>query len=181
MKGIIFTGFLEMIEQKFGYELVDKMLTENDLESKGVYTSIGTYNYSEMVQLIVDLSARTEIAIPILLKEYGKYFFDVLYNSYPHFFKTVPSAFVFLESIENHIHIEVKKIYPKVELPTFETKMIGQDTLEIIYYSERKMADFAEGLIIRTLNYFQGPCSIIRENIKEDGSIVKFLLVRNKK
>ena len=181
MKGIVFTEFLEMVEQKFGYELVDKMLTENELESKGIYTSIGTYNYSEMIQLIVDLSARTEIAIPILLKEYGKYFFDVVHNSYSHFFNTVPNAFVFLESIENHIHVEVKKIYPDAELPTFETKMIDQDTLEMIYHSERKMADFAEGLILRTLDHFQDPCIINRENVKEDGSIVKFLLVRNKK
>jgi hypothetical protein len=178
MKGIVFTEFLEMVEQKFGYDTVDLMLSENELESGGAYTAIGTYNYSEMVQLIVDLSTRTGLGIPVLLHEYGKYFFDVLLNSYPQFFQAEKEAFNFLESIERHIHVEVRKLYPDAELPSFETERIGNDTLKMIYHSERKMSAFAEGLILRTLDYYEVNCNIEKSNIAEDGSSVQFVITK---
>ena len=120
MKGIVFTEFLEMVEDKFGYELVDQLLTENELESGGVYTTVGTYNYSEMVTLVLHLSNQTEIAPSVLLNEYGKYFFQVLLDSYPQFFQSMTDPFDFLESIEKHIHVEVRKLYPDAELPSFD-------------------------------------------------------------
>jgi len=176
MKGIVFTEFLEMVEDKFSYELVDQLLTENKLESGGIYTTVGTYNYSEMVQLVVDLSDRTGIETSILLNEYGKYFFQVLQSSYPQFFESISDPFHFLESIENHIHVEVKKLYPDAELPSFETHLISKTTLKMIYISERKMSDFAEGLIFKTLEYFKTPCDISKKNMEEDGTVVQFLI-----
>jgi hypothetical protein len=44
MKGIVFTEFLEMVEQEFGYNMVDEMIENTDLDSKGVYTSIVIYH-----------------------------------------------------------------------------------------------------------------------------------------
>ena len=178
MKGIVFTEFLEMVEQKFGYETVDHILTGNELESGGAYTAVGTYNYAEMVQLIVGLSEKTGLGIPVLLHEYGKYFFDVLYGSYPQFFDSMDEPFNFLESIEHHIHVEVRKLYPDAELPTFETDRVEENTLKMIYHSERKMSDFAEGLIIRTLDHYKTECKIDKKNIEEDGSIVQFLITK---
>nr|WP_317171239.1 hypothetical protein [Spirosoma utsteinense] len=37
-----------MVEQKFGYELVDSLLLTADLPSGGAYTSAGTYPPHEM-------------------------------------------------------------------------------------------------------------------------------------
>ena len=176
MKGIVFTEFLEMVEDKFGYELVDKLLTENELESGGVYTAIGTYNYTEMVQLVTNLSERTGLEKSILLNEYGKYFFQVLLSSYPQFFQTMTEPFDFLESIENHIHVEVKKLYPDAELPSFESERLNENTLKMIYHSERKMSDFADGLIIKTLEHYKTPCNIEKKNMEEDGSVVQFII-----
>ena len=33
MKGIIFTEFLELVEEKFGLTMVDKIIEQSDLES----------------------------------------------------------------------------------------------------------------------------------------------------
>jgi hypothetical protein len=49
MKGIIFTEFLELVENKYGLEMVDTLIQHSKLQSKGVYTSIGTYQFSEML------------------------------------------------------------------------------------------------------------------------------------
>lgn len=59
MKGIVFTEFLELVEDKFGLEMVDKIISSSELESGGIYTSVGTYSFSEMLQLLQHLSDNT--------------------------------------------------------------------------------------------------------------------------
>jgi hypothetical protein len=60
MKGIVFTEFLDLVEAKFGLETVDEIIEKSDLKSKGVYTSIGTYDFSEMLSLITNLSEKNQ-------------------------------------------------------------------------------------------------------------------------
>ena len=43
MKGIVFTEFLEMVEEKYGLEMVDDIIENANLQSHGAYTSVGTY------------------------------------------------------------------------------------------------------------------------------------------
>ena len=179
MKGIVFTEFLEMVESEFGYETVDNIISKSDLASGGVYTSVGTYAFSEMGMLLHNLSKDTDLSMQQLLNAFGKYLFNTFLKNYPDFFNAESSAFSFLESIENHIHVEVLKLYPDAELPKFETKLINEDTLEMIYSSERKMADFAEGLIEKTLEHYKMDASIHQEKLNESGSKVKFLISKN--
>ena len=176
MKGVVFTEFLEMVEEKFGYETVDHILTQEKLNSGGVYTAIGTYEHSEMVQLITHLNAKTNIEVPTLLKEFGKYLFGTFKTNYGGFFEKAKDSFTFLESIEHYIHVEVRKLYPDAELPKFESKRIRKNTLELVYYSERRMSDFAEGLIEKTLEHYGEKATINKTLIKEDGSEVKFTI-----
>ena len=117
MKGIVFTEFLEMVEQKFGLETVDKIIENSELKSRGVYTSIGTYDFGEMSSLITNLSAETDIDIPTLIHVYGLYFFDTLAKGHPDIFNYYKTAFNLLAGIEKHIHVHVRKIYPDAELP----------------------------------------------------------------
>ena len=179
MKGIVFTEFLEMVEQTHNYDLVDELLTENDLPSGGVYTAIGTYQHQEMVTLVVSLSEKTKTPVPNLLQAFGQYLFGTFEKGYPSFFTAAPDAFSFLESIENHIHVEVKKLYPDAQLPRFKTKRVNEKTLEMIYYSDRSMADFALGLIEKTFEHYKEPVSISMEDLVDNRSEVKFILTKD--
>ena len=69
----------------------------------------------------------------------------------------------FLESIENHIHVQVKKLYPDAELPQFKTKLLHEKKLEMIYASERHLGDLAEGLLMGAIEFFQQEASLKRE------------------
>jgi len=178
MKGIVFTEFLEMVEGKFGYEVVDHIIEESKLESNGIYTSIGTYPHSEIVQLLMNLSDKVELDPGLLLKEFGKYLFDTFLASYPQFFSAVDNAFAFLHSIDNHIHVEVLKLYPDATLPKFYSFENEQGAMIMTYNSERKMAALAEGLIEKSIEYYKEDCTIVSENIKDDGSEVKFTITR---
>ncbi|MEQ8908539.1 MAG: heme NO-binding domain-containing protein [Vicingaceae bacterium] len=176
MKGIVFTEFLEMVEDKFGLLTLDKVVEENKLASGGAYTAVGTYDHAEMVLLVTNLSKEVNVPVGDLLEVYGKHFFDVLLQSYPSFFQGVKSAFQFLSSIENHIHVEVLKLYPDAELPSFDISQVDDKTLKMVYHSERKLAAFAKGLIEGCIAYFKEDIQVEMKALKEDHSVVEFRL-----
>jgi len=178
MKGIVFTEFLEMVEKEYGYDMVDNIINKSDLPSGGVYTSVGTYAFSEMGMLLHNLSVDTNLSMSQLLNTFGKYLFHTFVKNYPGFFEAAPDAFKFLESIEDYIHVEVKKLYPDAELPSFDTKRLDNNSLEMIYRSERRMADFAEGLIEKTLEHYGETANISKENLTENGTEVKFIITK---
>lgn len=179
MKGIVFTEFLDLVEDKFGLEMVDKIIQSSDLESGGIYTSVGTYKFSEMLQLLQHLSASTGISIDDLLLVYAEHFFGVLEDSYPGLLATYSGPIEMLASIENHIHIEVRKIYPDAELPTFEVVEKSKDSLVMIYKSSRAMHHFGLGLMNKTFEHFNSTADIVLEKLKEDGTEVKFVINKN--
>lgn len=176
MKGIVFTKFLEMIEEEDGYDIVDKILLDVQPESGGVYTAVGTYPHSEIVAMVVSYARHKGIEVNIALRRFGRYLFDVFYNNYSGFFEPQQTAFDFLESIDNYIHIEVAKLYPDAQLPKFKTERPDADTLVMIYDSERKMSDLAYGLIEKTLEHFGENKEISMSEMEDDGSKVKFII-----
>jgi hypothetical protein len=172
MKGIVFTEF----EDKFGLETVDEIIEKSDLKTDGVYTSIGTYAFSDMLQLLQNLSQKTKITIDELLLIYGEHFFSVLEKSYPELLGTYKDPIEMISSIENHIHVEVRKIYPDAELPTFEVIEKKENSLVMIYRSSRAMHHFGLGLMNKTFEHFNSTASIQLEKVKENGTEVKFII-----
>ena len=179
MKGIVFTEFLELVEDKFGLEMVDKIITSSTLESEGIYTAVGTYSFSEMLQLLTHLSENTGISIDNLLLVYAEHFFSVIEKSYPGLLATYKDPIEMISSIENHIHVEVRKIYPDAELPTFEVVEKTEKSLVMIYTSSRAMHHFGLGLMNKTFEHFNSTAAIDLQKIKEDGTEVRFVIHKN--
>ena len=178
MKGIVFTEFLELVEDKFGLEMVDNIIINSDLKSNGVYTSVGTYSFSEMLQLLTHLSNNTGLSIDNLLLVYAEHFFGVLKENYPELLATYKDPIEMISSIENHIHVEVRKIYPDAELPTFEVIEKTENSLIMNYKSSRAMHHFGLGLMNKTFEHFNSTAKIELEKIKEDGTEVRFIINR---
>ena len=179
MKGIVFTEFLEMVETAYGLETVDLIIESSDLKSKGIYTSIGTYDFNEMLSLITNLSEEVSIPVDDLLYQFGKYFFYSLTDAHPKIFKQYNSPIKFLASIENHIHVHVAKIYPEAELPTFEVVNDSIKNITMIYKSERALYRFAHGLMEKTLEYYKIDGTVTYEKLNEKGTEVKFTILKN--
>ena len=88
------------------------------------------------------------------------------------------STFEFLQRIDQHIHVEVRKLYPDAELPTFKYNKLNDDTLEVIYQSSRPFADLCEGLISECIVHFEEKISVQREDLADDGTSAKFTLLK---
>jgi len=179
MKGIVFREFLELVENSFGLDTVEDIIEKSNLPSKGAYTTIGTYDFSEMLSLINNLSDMTEMSVNDLLYIYGLHFFDILQRDYRSVLSSYKDPIELLSSVESHIHVEVKKIYPDAELPRFEVLDKTEISLNMIYYSSRSMYSFAYGLMEKAFKFYNQQALITYDLLKDDGSEVKFEIFRN--
>jgi hypothetical protein len=179
MKGIVFTEFMEMLDEKFGPEQTERLLEACPLPSGGSYTSVGTYDHQELFALVQKLSEDTGIPVPDLVRTFGRHLFNRFVVMYPAFFKGVDSAFQFLELVDQHVHVEVRKLYPDAELPHFATERIDGRTLVLDYRSARALGDFAEGLIQGCADHFGEQVEIRQEPLAGGpGTAIRFLITR---
>jgi Haem-NO-binding len=178
MKGIVFTEFLEMVEQKFGISLADKIVQQPNIEFDS-YTAVGSYPHGQMVNLVINLSKETGIPIPDLLKTYGRHLFGQLAKQYPQMISGIDDPLQFLEVIESHIHVEVKKLYPDSKPPSLLPQRISEQELKLTYKSHRQMADVAEGLILGCADYFNSSLSLSRNELSDGGT--EFIVTRHAK
>ena len=178
MKGIVFTEFLEMVESKFGIEMVNGLLDSSELASGGVYSAVGTYDHKEMVSLVVELGKRSGMPLPDLLKAFGRYLFGTFKTSYASMFESAGDGFEFLESIDQEIHVEVLKLYPDAELPSFKTERKDDNVLQMDYHSDRAMGALAHGLIEACGEHYNEGFDIAMQPQTEDGKYVRFLITR---
>ncbi len=166
MKGMVFTEFLEMVEDKFGFTVANTIIENSDLPSGGAYTSVGTYDYREMLEMVQQLSNEIDVPVYDLVKVFGEHLFNQLARNYSYFFPKDQNAFAFLEGIDNYIHVEVRKLYPDAELPSFECQRPDPNTMILNYKSPRPFGDLALGLLEGCVKHFDEPISIQRQKLE---------------
>ncbi len=181
MKGIVFVEFVQMVEHVFSEELAFEMISNCDLPSGGVYTRVGTYDFSEMQQMVGELSRLSNMPANDLLHAFGKHLFGIFQKSYPLFFQSVSHSFELLEQVHDVIHVEVKKLYPDAMLPSFKYGHPDAQTLVMEYASIRRLSPFAMGLIQGCVEHFDEDIDIRMEEMP-DGAAgeeqARFILTR---
>ena len=154
MKGIVFREFYNMVEDVFSTDMMDQLIDATDPESGGSYTTVGTYDYNELVNMVVELSKRTNTPVDDLVFAFGKHLASVFTDKYSDFFEACPNTIEFLKTIDNHIHVEVKKLYPDAELPSFSFDDSSPNYLTLRYQSSRPFSVLAQGLIEGCADYY---------------------------
>lgn len=178
MKGMVFTEFIEMVEQTFGVEVADDIITTSGLPSGGAYTSVGNYDHREMLSMVGALSAQTGVPLPDLTRAFGRYLFGRFSTLYPAFFEGVTNAFDMLERIDGYIHVEVRKLYSDAELPRITMKQAADGGARLVYRSARPFAGVAEGLILGCIEHFGENITIQRDAGADDGTQAEWVLTR---
>ena len=96
--------------------MADDIIESANLLSGGAYTSIGTYDHTELLELIKHLSEATGVPAEDLIQVFTEHLFEAFVKDYPKFFEAVDNCFDFLNSIEDTVHVEVKKLYPEINI-----------------------------------------------------------------
>lgn len=169
MKGVVFTEFLDFVDGRLGADMVDDIIDDAAPPNGGAYTAIGTYPHTEMGALVGALAKRTGLNSPELLSMFGHHLCKRFVLKFPHFFEAKGNLFDFLESVDNHIHVEVHKLYPDAELPKFRLIPRDDHSIDLDYTSCRPLESLAEGMIRAAADHYAEPIAIEKSRI-EDGS-----------
>ena len=168
MKGVVFTEFFSMVEEVFDADMVDHLIEATNPSSLGAYTSVGSYDYAELEAMVVELSSVSKMEIETLLTAVGKHLGAQFATNYTSFFTTAGDTYSLLKQIDQHIHVEVRKLYPDAELPEFDFIQSSENDLLLKYRSTRPLADLAHGLILQTAQYFGENLTVEMHKWQED-------------
>jgi hypothetical protein len=171
MKGIVFTEFFEMVEEKLGFEVVDQLIEKTELATGGAYTTIGTYDHKELLALVGNLHQLLDIPVNDLLVSYGQYLFPKLMIIDPDTVSQFGNTFELLAAVDSIIHVEVKKLYPDAELPEFSVIKHNEKELQLTYTSCRPFAYLAKGLILGCAQNYNETVAVDIENRARDSLI----------
>lgn len=178
MKGVIFTEFVDFVTEEYGLMTADHMIEQADLPSKGIYTAVGLYDVRELEMMACRLSELTATPVPMIMRNYGYKLFFTLADQYPAY-AAVGDAFELLASLHEHVHVEIRKLYPKAELPEFTHRMLGPSQMLLVYKSKNGLADLVEGFITGCFDYYRDDAIVSRQDLSGGmGTHVRFTLRR---
>lgn len=161
--------------------MVDQIISNCDLKSGGSYTSVDTYDVRELLALVVELSRRTGVSVSEVVTEYGRHLFRFFARTRHPMFHGMSSCEELLSSIEDQIHVDVRKLYPDAELPSIRFDRISEHQSKVTYRSARPLADLAEGLIRESVVHFGDPVEVVRVDLDpKDGTAAEFFLTRSR-
>ena len=179
MKGVVFVELLSMAESVAGEDAVDEIIESLDLVSGGAYTSVGIYPCSELMTIVEAFSVALDAPVADLQRQFGSWMFRRFVDGYPVFFVGKSDAFTMLESIEKEVHVEVRKLYPEVELPSFDTRREADGSLIMSYRSERPLVDFCHGMISACVEHFKEEMSIECSKVAVEGKFAADFQIRH--
>ena len=154
MKGAVFIALNDMIESQFGIDVWEELLEKVKPSGDGIYISTEDYPDEDIVNFVLVISEKLKLDSTDVTRIFGKYLFGELNKSHPIFTSLADDLFDFLNSIENVIHKEVKKLYENPNLPSLETSTT-EGVLEMRYESPRKLCFLAEGLIFGAAEHYK--------------------------
>ncbi len=160
MLGLVFTEFIEMVEDRFSPEVADAMLVAAPSSSNGSYTAVGYYPHEELVGQVVQLSKLTGVAVGDLVRTFGAHLMQRFTALYPAMFERHTTLFGFAAAIDGEIHVEVRKLYDKAALPRFQVLHRDERRMRLLYRSPRHMESLAMGLLEGLAAHYRQPCRI---------------------
>lgn len=147
MLGLVFCEFSDFVEEAFGEAALDEILSLDGLASGGVYTRVGVYPHQEMFALVKGAAAQAGLPATEILVRFGRHLAGRFTEGFPEMFAAAPTLIELLASVDQKIHVEVRKLYPDAELPRFDVRSMSADQIELEYTSHCRLEHLAQGLI----------------------------------
>jgi len=157
VKGVIFNIFEEFVVEKWDEGTYEEILARCRFITREPFVGPGTYPDQDLLTLIASAVGELGVDQAELLRSFGRYLFHALAEKVPATMLDFAHPKDFLKSVEDIIHIEVKKLYRDAQPPRFTYLDPTPDRLTIEYRSPRRMYDLMDGLIEGVGERFNSP------------------------
>jgi len=181
MKGIIFSSFLDFVEQELGDDFLEELIDASELRTGGAYTNVGTYPVEELVTMLDYILDQHDLDRDQLLRSFGKHTFAHLVNNYKKLVVEFKDSFDCIYNVDQTIHQNVLKLYPDAELPNMNAKILDQGgSMHLEYSSSRPFMYVAYGLLEGCVEHFGDSVTVTMNDLSESkGTRAEFHLSRN--
>ena len=174
MRGSIFVEFLDHVEEKYGLDVVDRIIESlnGKLQTDGAYTTVGNYPHEELLAMAVALCSVTDKDLTSVMTEFADHVIRAFRRMHPDYFLGQDDVFKFLLSVGRVIHVDVQKLYPDAKTPQVEGAIGGDGCLTLRYASHRPLAQLALALAEASGRLFGQPLQIeVLERAADDRSV----------
>jgi predicted hydrocarbon binding protein len=141
--GLIFASFRDYLVTEHGAELANDVLA-----GEPQYTLSEAYPDEQFLALLERACGRTGLSQDDLLFEFGAFTAATTFaRLYSVLFKLSPTARDFLLTVETPIHEVVREALPEARPPEIAVTDHGDEGLEIVYTSPRRICAMLRGLV----------------------------------
>ena len=175
MKGIIFSELVGFLDKTGGPIFTEKVLSEAGLEHGGAYTRVRRYPWQEAVRVVKAASRESGADFDDLCNQFGTYLFERFTILYEDIVGRYATAEALLSHVGDHIHEEVKALYPDAQPPEIRARSEGS-WLWVEYSSHRPFAFIAHGLVAGAMQHFGDDRKLEWITASQDGSHAEFAL-----
>ena len=160
MLGMVFTEFIELVEDRFSPATADQIIRAAGGAHQGAYTAVGYYPHQEMGAMLGSLQQLTGTSVADLLRLFGEHLFGRFQVLHPALFERHTRLFDLIAAVETHVHVEVQRLYDQAQLPRFGVVERDDRRLVLRYQSPRRLEALAQGLIEAGARHYAEPCTV---------------------
>ena len=157
MKGVIFNLLEDFIVEGWGVEKFEKILGHCPVHTQIAYVGPGTYPDGNLLDIVNQTTAELGIGTAEALRSFGRFAFPRLAGKFSVFLREHDHPKPFLKTIDDIIHVEVRKLFADSDPPRISYVDPAPDRLIMRYTSRRKLCPFFAGLVDGTGDYFNVP------------------------
>ena len=164
-----------MIEDVKGEDYVKEIKQNMNLRARKANSNGTSFPIAELIGIIKIAADDMGISIEVLTEELGRQIARTLYEKYPAFYKNQEFS-KFIETVDEQIRMQVKKLYPDIAAPRFELKESGDGRVTVMFSSSVHFPYLAKGLLAESAEIFSKSVSVGIEPINTEGTYQKTLL-----
>ena len=157
MKGIVFNLLEDFIIDGWGEEAYDEIISLCPLRTKEPFIGPGTYEDADLLAIVGKAAETLSVSVAEAVHAFGKYCFPKLASKYPMFLEGHEHPKTFLKTIDEVIHVEVKKLFKDAEPPRITYVDPAPDQLILTYRSKRGLCSLMAGLLEGVAVFFETP------------------------
>lgn len=170
MKGVIFNILEDFISEGWGGEVYEQILGACPLHTKEPFVGPGTYPDADLLAIVGKATEKLDVPTHVALIAFGTYAFPKLAGRYPASLNGHSHPRTFLKTIDDVIHVEVRKLMRDANPPRILCHDLGENRMQVSYQSTRKLCPVFRGLLQGCCNHFEVPISYQETACMNDGA-----------
>jgi len=170
MKGVIFNLLERFIVDGWGDHVYDEILAGCPLHTQGAFVGPATYPDADLFAIVGKTCERLGLPPATALHAFGRYLAPRLAERVPGLVAAHAHPKTFLQTIDDVIHVEVRKLFKDAQPPRVTWTDPGPDQLVLHYSSTRPLCGLVGGLIEGTGLMFAVPLTQTQIRCRAQGA-----------